>query len=899
MGARQKKGLAIAPALLKEPQAVETTPSLRAVVGAVAGLAAAWLAAGSLGIMAPPLRHALTWLALITVVLSDGPPRGRSWKSWLVLALGTGVAAVMTMSTLVVYNVLAVALVLALVAEMRTGLDRRAFLIVATAAGLLGIYRLAVTSIPAAWSLADALGYGLGRLVGALSGQSLSVGATFGGLDFLIVMGVLYAGWLLATPRPWLTRALCGLAAIVVGQMLYLTFLAYAAELRAALPPPPPPPESDLYIPAPWSWSLAVASLLPWNLPLVGAAIHLIVAAMLLRWASWLPVSPAEERPFAWRWRRKKPSALAAAPWILAVLVPLIAVLSFGRSDLTGKRVVVYNKGYLNWVKPEFNQYGQPSAGAYGMLPSLIESLGGQLIRSEELTEAELSKADVLLLIHPMTPWPEAIQKRVWEYVRRGGSLLVAAEPRVLDEGKTSAFDELLEPTAMRVRFDTAIAANYKWEHSCAALAHPATTGATGEPNRFGVIRGASLDISWPARPMLLGTWAWSDPGSDAVLTQSFRYETGEKLGDLVLAAEQPIGQGTVAVLTDAYGLKNEGLSRAYEFTGRLLGYLAWRPGNPQATWRQLLGLAACLILVGLVVRRPQPTPLALLVVVLGVTLAMVTEISGSQSRVLPDGTKGTPYNTLAYIDASHLNAFSNVDWTLDDTVGLKLTLMRNGYLPLMLSEFSPEALDRAGLLISIAPGRTYSPAERQIVRQFVERGGTFICTVGAEQAGPVQPLLNDFGFSVPLSPLPPGDPSEPTPMGCIRGAYVTAANDARADVLLYAGWPIVYPPQNITLLVHGVEKKPVMACARVGQGRVLVVGDSGFALNKNLEDFAGNPLEGGYDNADFWRWLITHVNNQPQWTPPTVQRMKPATLDNAKSAAGGLEPLRSPGKKD
>jgi len=116
---------------------------------------------------------------------------------------------------------------------------------------------------------------------------------------------------------------------------------------------------------------------------------------------------------------------------------------------------------------------------------------------------------------------------------------------------------------------------------------------------------------------------------------------------------------------------------------------------------------------------------------------------------------------------------------------------------------------------------------------------------------------------------------------------------------MFYAGWPIEPPPQNTTLVVQGLEGKPVMACARVGQGRVLVVGDSGFALNKNLEYVTGDPFDGRYDNADFWRWLITHVNHQPQWTPPGLSQTNPAKLDSAKSAAGGLEPLRRPGKKD
>jgi len=892
MSARQKKGIPNAAAIDKTPSVGETTLSPRIVLGVVAAVVAAWLAAGSLGLMAHPLRHALTWAALITVLLTVWPLQTRGWKSSGLLVAGLVVAVGMTIPSLAVYNVLAVALGLALVATMRAGLERRVFLIVALSAGLLGLYRLALTTIPAAWLIADALGSALGSMACSMTGQPLWVGATFGGLDFLVLRGAIYAGWLVATPPPRLSRALWALAAILVGQMFYLMLLGYAAELQAALPPPPPPPESAQYIPPDWSWSTALGSLLPWNVPLVGALVQGLLVVAMFRWVSWLPVSQTAEKPIP----PSPPPVTAFAPWVLAALIPLVTVVSLGRSDLTGKKILVYNQGYLNWNKPVFDQYGQHSAGAYGMLPGFIESLGGQLIRSDELTDAELAKADVLLLIHPLTPWPEALQKRVWDYVRRGGSLLVLAEPRVLDDGQTSAFDELLAPTAIRVRFDTAMATNYKWEQSCTALAHPATTGVGGEPNRFGLVRGSSRRVSWPARPMLIGQWGWSDPGSDAIMTLAARYETGERLGDLVLAAEQRMGQGTVVVLADSYGWKNEGLSGAYPFTARLLGYLAWRPGSPQALWRQVLGLCACLLLVGLVIRRPQPTELALLVILLGGSLALATQISSSQSRVLPDGMRSKPYNNLAYIDASHVEAYSSIDWTADDIVGLRLTLMRGGYVPLLLSEFRAEALDRAGLLISIAPARAYSPTERQVVKHFVEAGGTFICMVGAEHAGPVQPLLNDFGFHVPLCPRPVGDLSEAKPMGHFRGMYLTG-KDYHADVLFHAGWPIQFPPQTTKLLVQGMEGAPVMACAQVGRGKVLVIGDTGFAMNKNLEYVTGDPFEGRYDNAQFWRWLITYINDQPQWRPPSVPGEMPVNgekkFEDAKAAAGRLEGLK------
>ena len=232
------------------------------------------------------------------------------------------------------------------------------------------------------------------------------------------------------------------------------------------------------------------------------------------------------------------------------------------------------------------------------MLPAMIASLGGQLQHSSQLTDAELRDTDLLVLIHPLRPWTAELQGRVWSYVRRGGELLVLAEPWVLEDGKPSAFDEVLAPTAMRVRFDTAISETVQWQQSHEPPMHPASLGLDDLRDEFGLIQSSSIEVRWPARPMLVGRWGYSDPGSDATIVGVNHYEPGNRLGDLVLAAEQSFGRGRVVVLGDVTGVTNQRFANCYSFLGRLLGYQAGHVGSPQATGRQLLGLAGCLALV-------------------------------------------------------------------------------------------------------------------------------------------------------------------------------------------------------------------------------------------------------------------------------------------------------------
>ena len=98
-------------------------PPLRALIILVLGLLAAWLAAGSLGWLAPPLQKALTWLALATIVIAAlaGRRRISAHIDGLLLGGATLIAVLMTASSLPVVNILAVAILLAAVAQVRPG----------------------------------------------------------------------------------------------------------------------------------------------------------------------------------------------------------------------------------------------------------------------------------------------------------------------------------------------------------------------------------------------------------------------------------------------------------------------------------------------------------------------------------------------------------------------------------------------------------------------------------------------------------------------------------------------------------------------------------------------------------------------------------------------------------
>ncbi len=155
--------------------------------------------------------------------------------------------------------------------------------------------------------------------------------------------------------------------------------------------------------------------------------------------------------------------------------------------------------------------------------------------------------------------------------------------------------------------------------------------------------------------------------------------------------------------------------------------------------------------------------------------------------------------------------------------------------------------------------------------------GGILVCTVGAEEAWSSASLLQKFGLQVPSSPVPTtGSWREPEPMGHLRSLFLDARNygagDYRCGVTFDAAWPIVSKDRGTDILVRGHDECAAVVARAVGRGTVVLIGDSRFALNKNLEYVGGQPFEYGHENAHFWRWLISRITGQTEWIPPAPE---------------------------
>jgi hypothetical protein len=852
------------------------------LVAGLCGLAAGWIAAGAVGLLGHPLRHALTWLALGGIAIAMAPQL--RWKHLPLTIAGLLVALAMTSTSNVTVNVSAA--VIAIVAFVAASQRSPATLLAAEAVTILAVFHFARTSIPFVWQAADATGTLAGRLVGSMTGQPLWVGVGFAGIDFLVVAAYLavMAPFRFTVAETEQRRLLLkGLLAVALGYILYLGILSFTAALGEALQVPETSSAAAMHgSQESQTWRSFASAMVPWNLPLTGLVIHLAVAGTIFFLAGNRgttasgPTSAgegetAEPVPSVISFRSRVP--LAVGGGLLAAALVVTVAPSSRPPDLKGKRIVLYEQGFLNWLKPTHGQYGRLSIGMYGMLPTFLQSLGAETAFTTDLSSQDLQDADALVVIYPNEPWEPGQLDAVWDFVRRGGSLLVMGEHTVQHDNGASRFNELLAPTDIRVRFDSAMFAVGGWLQSYEALWHPTTAGIGDTENEFGIVIGASVHARAPARPLIVGRWGWADPGdvtSASAMMGNGSYDAGERLGDVVLAAEQSLGQGKVVVFGDTSSLSNGINIGGHPFTSRLFAYLADHDTRPLAYWRQALGVLAIAALGILLAAGAEPLLLTSVVVSLAICLTVCTGNTHAAWNVVPDG-KHLPGKKLAYIDACHLGHFSRESWRDDGLAGLSLTLMRNGYLTLMLPELTDHRLQGAGLLVSVAPSRPYTLEERASIKRFVEQGGVFICTVGNDRAGPSEPLLSELGFRVGTLQWH-GNRRDGLfePLGYFKSPYFNNG-DRMAYVRFHAAWPISCSDPDAQIIAHYPTDKPLIVARRLGRGRVVVIGDTCFAQNKNLERESGEPFEGMRENADFWRWFLAWLSEDEPWYPLPV----------------------------
>lgn len=538
----------------------------------------------------------------------------------------------------------------------------------------------------------------------------------------------------------------------------------------------------------------------------------------------------------------------------------------------SSKQVVFYNKGYLNWDVPVYGYYGPHASGMFGLIPDYLRWRGFTVGMTDSLSADALDSAGVVVFINLMDPLSPEEDEELRGFVDRGGSVLLLGDHTGMANIREPS-NRLLEPYCIELNFDSAKPLRTGWIGSLVCPQHPLT-------ERLGLLRqggdragvtqiwiGASLGVSPPGKPLIVGRDGFSDWGNeqnekDGYLGD-FRYRINERLGNLVLLAEARRGQGKVLVFGDTSTLQNGALVRAGNFVVKTFDYLLSPVKSPPLIFKILGVLLIILAALAWFRTRGSQTALAL------GALALFVGAGLSQQRVAAAGDfPNRPWtndaNPRAIIDHSHSPCTPLNQVSVDGHWGLQNCLMRSGFLPQIMERWDGQTVKDARILVEFAPARAFSGKQKQNLSDFMQKGGLVILSCGMEEFDGSKSLLKDYGLEpiyVPLGPaeleteisLPaPGDNLTPTTLNDTTNQEVRRS----VTVTFHKAWETKVNNQQAQVLLEGYGK-PIIVFAPVGEGGLLYIPDTDFLTNLNLERPSGDYNEG---NILYLRHLLKEL---------------------------------------
>ena len=173
--------------------AADSAASKAVWAAAVLAIAAAFVAAGSTGLLAHGLRHAITWVLLLLVAALAWPV-GAGWREKAIVLVASAAAVVLTavalaavalaavaltVSTIPAVNVFAVSLLVSALALAHVGSARAMLFTAAQGSGVLALFQLGQSSIATFWQASNAVAGAVGAVGGEIAGEPLNVGSTF------------------------------------------------------------------------------------------------------------------------------------------------------------------------------------------------------------------------------------------------------------------------------------------------------------------------------------------------------------------------------------------------------------------------------------------------------------------------------------------------------------------------------------------------------------------------------------------------------------------------------------------------------------------------------------------------------------------------------------------------
>jgi hypothetical protein len=572
---------------------------------------------------------------------------------------------------------------------------------------------------------------------------------------------------------------------------------------------------------------------------------------------------------------------------LLFLSTTVLTVFVIGDASTVDHHKILFYSDHMlgTWDVPEYGKYGKDAVGMFGLLPVYLTTLGYQsellvenrtaflesfqnqnpnitrylnltdymtIIESQEITNNLFDDADVFVVTNLNISFSAAEHAVIWDFIRNGGSLLVLGDHTDVG-GIQTPLNDLLSPVGVRYRFDAALPLDdtFKWLTCTHLFPHPITTPLPGlDTLQYGV--GASLDIPLSSFPVITGTYALSDEGNrtneDIAFLGDYEYVKGETLGDVILVAGAYYGRGKVLVFGDTSSFQNAALTFSFPFIQNIFTWLTSTQTGVLTAAQIVVSLTLLITaMLFFYLRRPPSMNFSIFPILLCASLLFTSSLN----TLLITNTEVMVSSPIVSIDASHGERFTLESFTDDSINGLLVNLQRNNFLPILEKKFPADHLSARKILFFIAPTRTFTADEVVLLEKYMINGGYIVLATGYDDKQASLPLLQTCGVDVEQTPL------GPVPYG--ESNTTLYQNEPR----FVDSWPLT-APQNQTVSYYNFSWEDftfdLVIFVQQGLGGLLVIGDSQFLLDKNIESiydyWPGNIL--------FLKYLIDELHAQP-----------------------------------
>lgn len=533
---------------------------------------------------------------------------------------------------------------------------------------------------------------------------------------------------------------------------------------------------------------------------------------------------------------------------ILVFLLTIILFLFFCNMDIYQEPSTQKPCIYIYDTKMDFSTVPNNSIfgihnGLFGMLPDYLRDWGYHVEYGTDWETANPDDHDILLLINPSGKMEPKEKSAILSFIKNGGRLLFLGD-HTLMFGLDNDYFGMIKEVGIAFNFDTAIYFRRLWQKS---LRSPIITWdrmVRRENFETNIVQGASLTLKYPASPVIIGRYGWSDLGNinnpPGYLGDRI-YSTNEYTGDLVLAAERTYGRGKILVFGDTSFLQNSPVATSYPLIRIALAHLAPKNYILLRLFLPFLFLAPALyiLLWGNTLKYPANHRSLPLLLILFSVMLWLGYLLGSDTRFYDPAS--TSSRAKAGIDTTLYPGFFRDDWdqTNRGIGGLKNTLYRNNLLPYLLYRPPWQDLNNFNYLFIIAPNKTINRSQVEAIIKYIKKGGKLICASGFEHKKEIQELLHVLGLDI-----------ENIPLSTLTGT------DTDRGIRFISAWAL--QTRKVSDLKHTVlcaawNKYPVIIQVEAGKGKAIFISDSHFFENRNLEE--------GYSiytfNQDFFRKVL------------------------------------------